>query len=64
MSMRMKVNLQLMVIWGHLQDVTETWVKEGDQESMEVFLVVTHHIVDKDPEKAASSSQVGIWVEH
>ena len=48
MSMRMKVNLQLMVIWGHLQDVTETWVKGGAQESMGVTLAVTHSIGNKE----------------
>ena len=51
MTMKMNGNLQMNKNEeiGHLQDKTETWDKEGTQESMGVILDVTHYIDDMEP---------------
>ena len=45
------------------QDETETWDKEGTQESMGVTLAVTHSIGDMEPEEASSCNHAGTPVE-
>ena len=61
MAMKINGSLQLtgMKRWGHLQEETETWDKEGAQESMGVTLAVTHYIGDIKLEDATSCSQSG-----
>ena len=48
---------------GHLQDKTETWDKEGTQESVWVTLAETHYIMDMEPEEATYYSQTGTPVD-
>ena len=50
--------------WGaYLQDKTETWDKEGAQESIGVTLAVTHYTGDMELEEVTSCSQAGTPLE-
>ena len=55
-SMKINGKLQLMGLgrWVNLQDETETWDKEGTQESMGVTLAVTHYTENIEPGEATS----------
>jgi hypothetical protein len=48
--------------WGadeHLREQPETLHKAGSQESLWVTLVVTHYIMDMEPEEATSCNLAG-----
>lgn len=46
-----------------MQEETETWDKEGGQESMGVSLAVTHSLGYMEPEEATSCSNTGTSME-